>query len=112
MDPYARRVDQELATESGRACIWFVVRRRLLSRPEEEWLIDDDPLRADELAGKRVTAMCKSARHRTGDEATGFVRARMIERARWQFSTTEIDTLEPGAFAASMLAEFDCGAWD
>jgi hypothetical protein len=36
----------------------------------------------------------------------------MIERARWQFGTTEIDTLEPGLLATSMLDEFDGGAWD
>jgi hypothetical protein len=112
MDPYARRVDQEMATASGHACIWSVVRRRLLSSPEEERLIADDPLRADELAAKRVTAMCKTARQRTGNEATVFVRVRMIERARWQFSTTEIDTVDPGTFATSMLDDFECGAWD
>ena len=112
MDPYTRRVDEEMATESGRACIWFVIRRRLLSSSDRERLISEDPLRADELAAKRVTAMCKTARLRTGHEATLFVRAQMLERARWQFSTTEIDTIEPGTFAASMLDDFDGGAWD
>lgn len=112
MDLYERKVDEELATEAARACIWFVIRRRLLSSPQEERLIADDPLLADELAARRVKAMCDTARHRTGVQATAFVRARMIERARWEFSTTEIDTLDPGMLAASMLDGFDCGEWD
>jgi hypothetical protein len=111
MDLYERRVDQEMATDSGRACIWLVIRRRLLSNPDEQRLIADDPLRADELAGRRVKAMCETARHRTGVQATAFVRAQMIERARWQLSTTEIDTLDPGMLARSMLDGFDCGEW-
>ena len=112
MDLYERQVDRELATESGHACIWSVVRRRLLRRPDEEWLIAEDPLGADEVAGRRVKAMCETARRRTGAEATVFVRARMLEQARSQFSTTEIDTLDPGMLATSMLDGFDCGAWD
>jgi len=112
VDPYERRVDQEMATPAGRACIWSAVRRRLLSDPEEQELIADDPLLADELAARRVKAMCATARRRTGSEATDFVRARMIERARWQFSTTEIDTLDSGVLATSMIDEFDGGAWD
>ena len=112
MDLYERQVDQEMATESGRLCIWFVVRRRLLNGADERRLIVNDPPRADELAAQRVDAMSESDAHMTGNDATAFVRTWMIERARWQFSTTEIDTLEAGVFATSMLDGFDCGAWD
>ena len=112
MDPYERRVEQEMATPSGHACIWSVVRRRLLTDPEEAELIADDPLLADELAGRRVKAMCATARRRTGAEAAVFVRARMLERARWQFGTTEVDTAAPGALATSMFDDFDGGAWE
>lgn len=112
MDLYERQVDQELVTESGRLCIWFVVRRRLLNGPYEHRLIDSDPLRADELAAQRVAAMSETDCHRTGADATAFVRAWMMERARWEFSTTEIDTLDAGEFATSMLDGFNCGAWD
>jgi hypothetical protein len=112
MDLYERRVDGELATDLGLACIWVVVRRRLLSDPDEQRLIADDPAQADELAARRVKAMCGSARRRTGAEASDFVRGRMIERARWQFSTTEIDAVAPGLLATSMLPEFERGAWD
>jgi hypothetical protein len=111
MDLYERRVVQEMATEAGLACIWFVVRHRLLSSPDEERLIADDPLRADELAARRVKAMCASARHRTGAEARAFVRAQMIEHARLGFSTTEILTLNPGFLATSLLDGFERGAW-
>lgn len=112
MDLYERTVELELATNAGRACIWFVIRRRLLRSPDEERLIAGDPRSADELAGGRVKAMCASARHRTGAEATVLVRDRMLECARWHYSTTEILTLAPGTIAMSMLEGFDSGAWD